>query len=89
MKITPAGKSFIQKITADNASLNLRFYGVRSPDGMIIGADIDTLIDTDYIINVEGYQIGISPEVLDKLETATIHADIHQKKEGLILLNCK
>lgn len=67
----------------------LRFYGVRSPDGMMIGADIDTLIDSDLVITIEGYQIGVSPEVLDQLKMTTIHADTYQQKEGLILLNCK
>lgn len=89
MKITHAGKQFIQKATEDNEALMLRFYGVRGPEGMIIGADIDTLIDTDFVVNVEGYQIGVSPEVLEQLKMTTIHADTHQQREGLILLNCK
>lgn len=87
LKITTAAKKFIQNATADDPSLKLRFYGVRSSDGMIVGADIDTLIDTDHIVDVEGYQIGVSPEVMPNLESVTIHADIHQNQQGIILFN--
>lgn len=87
MKITTAAKQFIQNATADDSSLKLRFYGISSSDGMIIGADIDTLIDTDHIVEVEGYQIGVSPEVLHNLKSVTIHADTHQQRQGIILFN--
>lgn len=89
MKITYAGKQFIQKATANDETLKLRFYGVRSQRGMIIGADIDTLFESDHVIEFEGFQIGISPEVLENLQRATIHAELHPKQEGIILLNCK
>lgn len=87
MKITTAAKKFIQNATADDSSLKLRFYGVSSSDGMIIGADIDTLIDTDHIIEVEGYQIGVSPEVFPNLQSVTIHAETQQQRQGIILFN--
>lgn len=87
LKLTSAAKEFIQNATADDASLKLRFYGVRSADGMIIGADIDTLVDTDHIIEIEGFQIGISPEVLPNLELVTVHVDTHQHQQGIILFN--
>lgn len=33
----------------------------------------------DYIIEVEGYEIGLSPEVISKLKTAAIHAQLHTR----------
>lgn len=87
LKLTSAAKQFIQNATIDDSSLVLRFYGVSSTDGMIIGADIDTLVDTDHIIEIEGLQIGISPEVLPNLELVTVHVDTHQHRQGIILFN--
>lgn len=89
VRITNAAKKFIKNATANDSSLKLRFYGVASNEGMLIGADIDTLIDSDHQIEFEGYTIGISPEVFQKLETATIHAEKQATREGIILLNCK
>lgn len=89
LRITNAAKQFIANATADDHALKLRFYGVASSEGMIIGADIDTLFDSDHQIDIEGYTIGISPEVLPSLQTATIHAEKHMHREGIILLNCK
>lgn len=89
MRITNAAKQFIQNATAGDHSLKLRFYGVASSDGMLIGADIDTLFDSDHQIDVEGYTIGVSPEVLLNLQMATIHAEKYSTREGIILLNCK
>lgn len=86
MKLTDAGKIFIQQATAHEETLKLRFYGVYQCGEFTIGADIDTLIDTDYIMDVDGYEIGVSPEVMEKLKSVTIHA---QYNAGLILLNCK
>ncbi len=33
----------------------------------------------EYIIEVEDYEIGLSPEVMSKLKTATIHAQLHTR----------
>ncbi|MBQ0138368.1 MAG: hypothetical protein KBT36_03655 [Kurthia sp.] len=89
LRITNAAKEFIKHATADDSSLKLRFYGVASSNGLLIGADIDTLIDSDFKMDVDGYTVGISPEVLPKLQTATIHAEKQASREGIILLNCK
>lgn len=89
MKLTEAGKAFIQKAIANEETLKLRFYGIYQSGDFTIGADIDTLINTDHIIEVEGYEIGVSPEVMSKLKKATIHAQLHTQDKGLILLNCK
>lgn len=79
MKLTEAGKTFIQKATANEETLKLRFYGIYQSGDFTIGADIDTLLDMDYIIEVEGYEIGLSPEVISKLKTAAIHAQLHTR----------
>lgn len=89
MRITEATKLFISNATANNSSLKLRFYGVNSPEGLQIGADIDTILDTDLLVTVDGYQIAMSPEVLSSLKSATIHVDRDETKEGIILFNCK
>lgn len=87
LKLTSAAKQFIQNATADDSSLKLRFYGVSSTEGMLIGADIDTLVTTDHIIEIEGFQIGISPEVLPNLKLVTVHVDTYEHQKGIILFN--
>lgn len=79
MKWTETGKAFIQKAIANEETLKLRFYGIYQSGDFTIGADIDTLIDTNHIIEVEGYEIGLSPEVMSKLKTAMIHAQLHTR----------
>lgn len=72
-------KNIYSKATANEETLKLRFYGIYQSGDFTIGADIDTLIDTDHIIEVEGYEIGLSPEVISKLKTAAIHAQLHTR----------
>ena len=79
MKLTETEKTFIQKAIANEETLKLRFYGIYQSGDFTIGADIDTLLDMDYIIEVEGYEIGLSPEVISKLKTAAIHAQLQTR----------
>lgn len=79
VEIDRGRKNIYSKATANEETLKLRFYGIYQSGDFTIGADIDTLLDMEYIIEVEDYEIGLSPEVMSKLKTATIHAQLHTR----------
>ncbi|MFJ7677103.1 iron-sulfur cluster biosynthesis family protein [Peribacillus sp. NPDC097198] len=85
MKMTNQAKEYLQEAMKANDVSTLRFYGIAGCCGMNLGVALQEAETNDMVVEVNGVNIAIQPEMKEQLSDVTIDVEEKNGEMGIVL----